>query len=239
MDFPGRKNLIKYKKEVPQNFGKVRTLIYRGIPKEGRLTVWEKIMDIQNLVNITIERLKKEANPENEYNKEFFDEMSNMSFEKQKIALYVFYNNQIENNFTSHFSLIDNDLNFLKIFTEFKNSSEERKILKTLKDVAKAFFIWSKLGIVTDNITLFSSEKKKFVYFLGLLQLIQRLDSVFVDDYKTFWIICGLSQYIEMFYQINPLYQNQMSFSKIYVFITKVINFFHVVNIRKQFTRII
>ena len=224
VQFPGRKHLINYKKKFQQNFGQVRSLIYIGIPNEGRLIIWEKIMDIENLVNITIGKLKLEAKIDSDFNPVYFEDLSKMSLEKKKIAIFEFYLNQLGDKFSSHFSLIDNDLNFLKIFTEYKDSSEERRILRTLKDVAKSFFIWSKLGIVTDNITLFASDKKQYVYFLGLLQLIQRLDSVFIDDYKTFWLICGLSQYIEMFYQINPLYQNQMSFSKIYVFVAKVNN---------------
>jgi hypothetical protein len=177
-------------------------------------------MDIDQIINITIERLKTKT--ESNETKLYFDEVLKKPLEKRKIEIFEYIQEQLKEKFSSQFSLIDNDLNFLKIFTEYKNYSEEFKIFNTLKTIAKCFFIWSDLNIYTDNITLFDSDKKKFVYFLGLLQIIQRLDSVFQDDYKTFWLICGLSQYIEMFYQINPLFQNQMSFSKIYVFVTKV-----------------
>ena len=219
-------NLINYKKKSKDNnFNQFRSLIYIGIPDEGRYTVWEKILDIQLIVNKTIEKLKLGAKVDGGgYNQKYFEELSKKSFEKKKMVLYDYYQKHIRVNYYSQFSLIDHDLNFLKLkFIDYRDIFEKIKIIDSLKNIAKSYFIWSKLEIFTNNIS--TSDNKKFVYFFGLLQLIHRLDSVFRDDYKTFWLICGLSQHIEIFFQINPLYKNKFGFSKMYVLITMVLNF--------------
>ena len=83
--------------------------------------------------------------------------------------------------------------------------------------IAKAFFIWAELRIgLNDN-------NDKYVYFIGLLSLTQKLLIYFEDSYFVFWILIGLSQNIAHFHQKNPLFSDEMNYINIYGLVTKLI----------------
>jgi hypothetical protein len=217
---PSISELKKAKANLNQNYLDTKYIFYLGIPHEKRLQTWEKMLNIDHLVELTKNRLA-EGN-------EMFKEYSMQN-------IYLHYHDIVQRNsvFNITFSLIDNDMNLMTNITDFENPLQEMKNLKAIKTIAKAYFLWSELDITTDS--FLKGEGKKFVYFNGILRIIQRLLSVFQDESTVFWLVIGLSQVIELFYQTNPLYTSELSYTKIYVLITKVYLIVILVNLTTSF----
>ncbi len=122
------------------------------------------------------------------------------------------------------YSLIDNDTNF------FINKSKLKDIDK-IKNITKAFFRWTE-----DEIKLKESKKNtKYVYFVGILSIVQKIFDCFKDESKTFWFLIGLSQCIDLFQQENPFYSENMSYINIYLLVIKLIIENHYNDIYKKF----
>ena len=85
------------------------------------------------------------------------------------------------------------------------------------------------------NIRSSLNFNKKYVYFQGILSIIQRLRYYFGSDAQTFWFIIGFSQFFELFQQDNPLYNDEMSYINVYVLVTKMILEKHFPNIYNKF----
>jgi hypothetical protein len=113
--------------------------------------------------------------------------------------------------------------------------------------ITKAFFKWTDFFYEnnkdsgTNNDTIESTrrddtkETKKFVYFQGILSIVQRLRYYFDSDSQTFWFIVGFSQIFELFQQVNPLYNDEMSYINVYVLVTKLVIEQHYPNIYNKF----
>ena len=110
------------------------------------------------------------------------------------------------------FSLIDNDINYYI----GKNILQD---IEHIKEITKAFFRWTEDGIK------FQINKKntKYVYFAGILSIVQTIYEYFKDESKTFWFLIGLSQCIDLFQQENPFYSENMSYINIYLLVIKLI----------------
>ena len=155
----------------------LENLMYVGVPsKSYRQVVYSLLLDLPSFFEktriIVYNKYKVEANSPQE--------------------LYNFFSNQLfEDNVRMNiiFSLIDNDSNYI---SSIENSSlEEINIIKT---IAKAFFIWSDLRIGLEN------KNDKYVYFIGLLSLTQKLFKYFQENYFVFWILIGLAKNITHFH---------------------------------------
>jgi len=178
----------------------LQNLMYVGVPsKSYRQVVYSLLLDLPNFFEktriILYNKYQEEANsPRN---------------------LFAFFANQLyeqDPKINIIFSLIDNDINYI---STIENSSLEE--LNNIKKIAKAFFIWAELRIgLNDN-------NDKYVYFIGLLSLTQKLLKYFEDSYFVFWILVGLSQNIAHFHQKNPLFADEMNYINIYGLVTKLI----------------
>ena len=109
------------------------------------------------------------------------------------------------------FSLIDNDSTFL-----WSLGNMFLEDIRTIKKIAKSFFLWAKLRIGLD-------ENDKYVYFIGILSIIQKLKQTFKEDYLVFWILVGFSQYMDHFHQQNPLFTEGMNYINLYGLVCKLI----------------
>ena len=212
-NFKTRKQLLTMKTKSLDAFMQIKALIFLGIPSDSRLTAWEKILDVENLVNITLDKLIMIVQQSNE-NLTFLKNLDNKTTEGKKKELYKF----LFFNTKTKYSVVDYDINNLKFASEAKRNQS----FQSVRNISKCYLIWTELNIMTDIFSLSENKGQKFVYFFGLLQIIHRFIPVFKDDYKIFWIICSFSQYFEMFYQNNPLFENQSSFMNIYTLIIKV-----------------
>jgi hypothetical protein len=220
--FPSLNELKKIKTTLNSPYISTKYLFYLGVPHEKRLNIWEKLLNTQVLAEIT----------------------QKMLYERKNVAIdggyslnrdiYNYFRDLVkENVYHATFSLIDSDMNLMTNITDFESPLHEMKNLTSIKHIAKAFFLWSDLDITTD--TFIQGENKKFVYFNGILRIIQRLFSVFQDESTTFWLLVGLSQVVELFYQTNPLYSTTLSYTKIYVLITKLIMQHHLKSMYNKF----
>ena len=191
-----KKILLDNKNEA----NKLHNLIYMGIPSlEYRKVVYSTLLEIINLYNKTVEVLHKKEK------RNFTDPMQVFSYFANQL-----YENDKESNLI--FSLIDNDCTFI---SSLENSSLED--INMVKKIAKSFFIWADLRIGLNK------KEDKYVYFIGLLSITQRLRNYFQEDYFVFWMLVGLSQYIAHFHQQNPLFTNEMNYINIYGLVTKLI----------------
>ena len=113
-----------------------------------------------------------------------------------------------------------------------KQGDNDYECMENVKTITKAFFKWTDL-----NIYLLKpiSNVKRYVYFRGILSIVQRLRYYFGSDFQTFWFIIGFSQCFELFQQQNPLYSDEMSYINIYVLVTKLILEHHLPNIYNKF----
>ena len=191
-----KKVIFKNKNDI----NNLENLMYLGVPsKQYRQVVYSLLLDLPNFFEktriILYNKYQEEANsPRN---------------------IFAFFANQLyeqDPKINIIFSLIDNDINYI---STIENSSLEE--LNNIKKIAKAFFIWAELRIgLNDN-------NDKYVYFIGLLSLTQKLLIYFEDSYFVFWILIGLSQNIAHFHQKNPLFSNEMNYINIYGLVTKLI----------------
>ena len=188
--------IFKNKKEIDN----LQNLMYLGVPsKQYRQVVYSLLLDLTKFFDktriILYNKYKEEANsPQN---------------------LFSFFANQLYDHdpkINIIFSLIDNDINYI---SSIDNISLEE--INNIKKIAKAFFIWAELRIgLNDN-------NDKYVYFIGLLSLTQKLLKYFEDTYFVFWILIGLSQNIAHFHQKNPLFSEEINYINIYGLVTKLI----------------
>ena len=189
-----KSSLIKENNDV----NTLHSLIYLGIPPEYRKNIYRKILKISGLVEKTKEELNKLGkNYNNE--KQIFSHFADQVFD-----------NQNEKNLI--FSLIDNDCIFL-----YSLGNITLDDIDAIKKIAKSFFYWTELKIgLNENI-------EKYVYFIGILSIIEKLRKYFKEDYLAFWLLIGLSQNIDHFRQQNPLYTDDMNYINLYGLVTKLI----------------
>ena len=203
-----KKILLKDKKEA----NKLHSLIYIGIPSvEYRKIIYSTLLEINKLYQKTREVLFEKT--KNDFNnlQQVFSFFANQLFENNKEINLIF-------------SLIDNDSNFI---CSIENNSLE--YINSIKKIAKSFFIWAdlRIGLI--------KKKDKYVYFIGLLNLIQKLLQYFHEDYFVFWILIGLSQYMAHFHQQNPLFADEMNYINIYGLVSKLILEIHEKEIYNKF----
>ena len=174
LSFPSSEILISLLNSGHYIFNEIRNLFYFGLPNiEIRKIIWNKILSIDKLYEMTILKILKYKNLINNkgdlYN--FFNNISNN------------YNNK-NNNISLIDTFIDNDIIYLK--------SENIKIIK---NITKNFFNWSslKINLYNDNIN--------YIYFTGILSLVHRLFNIINSPSETFFIIIGLSQIVKIFNQ--------------------------------------
>ena len=190
---------------------RIRELIYLGIPQEYRVYLYNSFLETDQLYRKTRELLHDKNNINLDGEKQVFSYFADKTFEKDNT----------ETNLV--FSLIDNDSTFL---WSLGNMSLEE--IRTVKKIAKSFFIWAELGIGLD-------ENDKYVYFIGLLSIIQKLKQIFEEDYIVFWILVGFSQYMDHFHQRNPLFTEDMNYINLYGLVCKLILERHQKEIYKKF----
>lgn len=221
--------LISAKKENSDKYSQIRKLIEMGVPENLRLVAWDCLLNTEYLILITIERLQKEKDCG----------FAALGLSSKQEVFEFFLRNVVENKkFNINFSFIDNDMNYLSRsgnnnnnFSlneesgnfDFEKINERNVYLKKIKYICKAYFLWTDLNISTAISENKDKKPRKYIYFFGMLELVKTLLSIFKQDYVVFWILIGLSQVIELFYQSNPLLSNQLNYSKIYIMITKVI----------------
>ena len=180
-NFPSTEKIISLYKSGHYIFDEIKKLFYLGLPNiESRKIIWNKILSIDNLYELTISKLSKYKNLLN-----------------NKGDVYNFFYN-ISNNNNPNFSLslidtfIDNDILFIE--------NNYKKDINIIKNITKAFYQWCALKINLYN------ENKNYIYFIGVLHLVKRLFHIFHSPSETFWILIGLSQILEIFnenYQLN------------------------------------
>ena len=174
------------------------SLIYLGIPPENRKNIYRKILKIDDLIEKTKEELNKSGkcyDNERQIFAHFADQVHDNPNEKSLI-----------------FSLIDNDCIFL-----YSLANINLEDINAIKKIAKAFFYWTELKIGLSN------NIDKYIYFIGILSIIEKLRKFFKEDYLVFWLLIGLSQYIDHFRQQNPLYTDDMNYINVYGLVTKLI----------------
>ena len=180
-NFPSAEKIISLYKSGHYIFNEIKKLFYLGLPNiESRKIIWNKILSIDNLYQMTISKLSKYKNLLN-----------------NKGDVYNFFYN-ISNNNNPNFSLslidtfIDNDILFIE--------NNYKKDINIIKSITKAFYQWCALKINLYN------ENINYIYFVEVLNLVKRLFQIFQSPSETFWILIGLSQVLEIFnenYQLN------------------------------------
>ena len=194
-NIPDKKVLIENEDETKTLYN----LIYEGIPtKEYRNIIYNMFLETKKLYeetkNILNEKECVYLNGEKEIFEYFLDQLS-----------------KIEEKSNLIFSLIDNDSTFL-----YSLGGTTLNDIKEIKKIAKSFFIWAKYKIGLE-------ENDKYVYFIGLLSIIQKLRNYFKENYIVFWLLVGLSQYIDHFHQPNPLFTDKMNYINLYGLVSKLI----------------
>ena len=180
-NFPSTEKIISLYISGHYIFDEIKKLFYLGLPNiESRKIIWNKILSIDNLYQLTISKLTKYKNVLN-----------------NKGDIYNFFYN-ISNNNNPNFSLslidtfIDNDVLFIE--------NNYKKDINIIKNITKAFYQWCALKINLYN------GNTNYIYFTGVLYLVKRLFHIFHSPSETFWILIGLSQVLEIFtenYQLN------------------------------------
>ena len=232
-------NFKEHKKQIfaSNSINRVRDLLCLGFPsKEARKIFWEVLLDSDKLINETKDKIRKYEN----------QGVINNNMQKDKDFIYQYFKDKVGRNKSTNiiFSLIDNDTNYI---APMKNEQNEYKYIENIKMITKAFFKWTDFFYEnnkdsgTNNDTIESTrrndtkETKKFVYFQGILSIVQRLRYYFDSDSQTFWFIVGFSQIFELFQQVNPLYNDEMSYINVYVLVTKLVIEQHYPNIYNKF----
>ena len=179
---------------------KLHNLIYMGIPSLSyRKSIYTTLLEVNNLFEKTSELIFTKCG------KQLNNQMQCFNYFADQ-----FYENDEKTNLI--FSLIDNDSTFISSLGS--NSYED---INSIKKIAKSFFIWAELRIGLKK------KEDKYVYFIGLLSIIQKLRQYFKEDYLVFWLLIGLSQYMAHFHQENPLFSEEMNYINIYGLVTKLI----------------
>ncbi len=195
---------------MSDNLSKIKlyeSLIFLGIPEEVRLEIWYKLLDIDNIVNITIDKVYETMKiPERFY--PLLNKLKEGEKENKKKQLYHILKLDLE----TKFPFIDKDINLFFSNDVEKEISFSYELYDNVKTIAKAYFNWTQLQIINNPLLIKEKIGSEYVYFSGILKLIQNLNLYLKDDYRTFWIVCGLSQVLDIFYQSNPLFMNQLTF---------------------------
>ena len=176
----------------------LRNLIYLGIPNDYRILFYKSFLEVRKLYEKTREALYQKENIEKEGEKIIFNHFADQILDK-------------ENETNLIFSLIDNDCIF--VCSELNVTLED---IKSIKKIAKSFFLWSKLEIELP-------ENDKYVYFIGLLYIIQKLKQITNEEYEVFWLIVGLSQCLDHFHQRDVLFTEEMNYINLYGLVCKLI----------------
>ena len=192
----------------------LRTLMYLGIPTpKGRKIIWETLLDIPKLFELTDKKIREEKNEKDDLlENELTEEEKLEEIERKKEEIYNYCLEQNELNIV--FSLIDNDINYIQ-------ANDINKI-KQVKQITKAFYVWTQKNI---SLSIIDKKQKdiRYVYFTGVLPIVYKLNLYFKKPYEIFWILIGLSQYIDLFQQENPFYNQDMSYINLYVLVTRLI----------------
>ena len=217
---PNKQELHRLKSSRSTTWEQLNNLIYLGIPSPGRKILWEQLLEIDKLVEITKEKIKNNKLQINEI--EFVPRDGESTMETSKRVIFEYLVNKSCYIYNINFSLIDNDIGELNV-QEYETQSGEFKTIKTIRKIAKAFYLWAEYDIMIDKFTINNDTDKKFVYFYGLLPLIQKIIPITNEPYEAFWILIGISQIYELFYQSNPLFSNQNNFTKLLILVLKLI----------------
>ena len=197
---PDKKYLLK-NGESAENLNK---LMYLGIPSEYfREAIYTNLLDLPQFYELTKELIleKEKINKDLKNPKIIFSYFVDQLYENEE---------QLKRNII--FSLIDNDSN---IISRIDDCTLED--INIIKKIAKSFFIWAELRIgLTD-------KNDKYVYFIGLLTLIQQLYQYFQKDYFVFWVLVGLSNKIAHFKQKNPIFSSELNYINICGLVTRLI----------------
>ena len=218
--------LLNKKEDLFKNEGKgqkLRELMYLSIPsKNGRKIIWETLLEIHKLFELTDEKIPNEEGigykSINGYNEE----------EKRKENIYYQLLKKVKSgDLNIIFSLIDNDVNYIQ-----ENEDIDIDKINEIKFITKTFYLWTEKKISIN-------EKKKeedirYVYFSGVLSIVKKLSSYF-KPYETFWMLIGLSQFIDLFQQQNPFYMEDMNYLNLCVLVTKLILECHYKDIYDKF----
>ena len=179
---------------------KLHSLIYMGIPSvEYRKAIYYTLLEINKIFQKTSEILHEKFQKDFNTKQQVFNYFADQLYENDKETNLIF-------------SLIDNDSTFI---SSIGNTTLED--INRIKKIAKSFFIWSDLRIGL------TKKEDKYVYFIGLLSITQKLRQYFQEDYFVFWILIGLSQYMAHYHQQNPLFTDEMNYINIYGLVTKLI----------------
>ena len=176
----------------------LRDLIYLGIPQNYRMSFYKSFLETKKLYSTTRDEI---------FNKTKID----LNNERKCFSYFADKILEEENRTNLIFSLIDNDSTFLSSLANTKLED-----IKKIKKIAKAFFIWAELKIGLE-------KNEKYVYFIGLLSIIQKLVQIFDDEYSVFWLLIGISQFIDHFHQSNPLFSEEMNYINLYGLVCKLI----------------
>ena len=182
----------------PEISEKFHNLIYTGIPNEYRLKTYHYLLETSELFEKTKNCLLLSKNVQCNTPQEIYSYFVNEVYSSSENII---------------FSLIDNDINYLNYFPNLTIFD-----INGIKKITKAFIKWTECDIRLEN-----SDKGKYVYFIGILNIIQTLKNDFKDDYEIFWILIGLSQFIAHFHQQNPLFSDETNYINIFGLVTKLI----------------
>ena len=191
-----KKTIFKNKNDI----NNIQDLMYLGVPsKQYREVTYSLLLDLVKFYEKTREIILNKYQEEANSPKHLFNFFVNQLYEDdQKVNII--------------FSLIDNDSNYI---SSIENSSLEE--INNIKKIAKVFFIWAELRIGLID------KDDKYVYFIGLLSLTQKLLKYFEESYLVFWLLVGLSQNIAHFHQKNPLFSDEMNYINLYGLVSKLI----------------
>ena len=203
------------KKKIPENFenidlpellGENRNEIFKNtnFAEKMRSVIYLGIPTVKGRYDVweflldiktLFEETKKKNNFDNFSREQIYDE-----YKKRNNEINIIY------------SLIDTDINYI-------NNKNQLQDIDKIKNITKAFFRWTE-----DEIKLNDSKKNtKYVYFIGILSIVQTIFDYFKSESKTFWFLIGLSQCIDLFQQENPFYSENMSYINIYHLVIKLI----------------
>ena len=172
--------------------------MYTGVPPEYREAIYTNLLDLPRLLEKTRAEIVKIYKKDFKYPSQLYSFFANQLFDEQKRNII--------------FSTIDNDIN---IVSSLDNSTLDE--INKIKKIAKTFFIWADLKIGLED------KNDKYVYFIGILTLVQQLLQNFQKEYFAFWALIGLAKNITHFHQKNPLFSDELNYINIYGLVTKLI----------------
>ena len=164
-----------------------------GIPSvEYRKAIYYTLLEINKIFQKTSEILYEKFQKDYNTKQQVFNYFADQLYENNKDTNLIF-------------SLIDYDSNFISYIV---NTTLED--INKIKKIAKSFFIQAELRIGL------TKKEDKYIYFIGLLSITQKLRQYFQEDYFVFWTLIGLSQYMTHFHQQNPLFTDEINQINIY-----------------------